>query len=98
MIHHSGGLLPLLSDCNMDKCGTCLQMPAHLNEQRAQKNDSFALYIGPGEFKGRVGKKRKHHIICAHLDVWTDIRDVVVRNKRGLPEALLNTTYNETCV
>lgn len=37
VIHHSGGLLPLLSDCNMDKCGTCLQMPAHLNEQLAQK-------------------------------------------------------------
>lgn len=37
VIHHSGGLLPLLSDCNMDKCGTCLQMPAHLNEQKAQK-------------------------------------------------------------
>lgn len=64
MIHHSGGLLPLLSDCNMDKCGTCLQMPAHLNEQRAQKMIPFALYIGPGEFKGRVGEKKKapHHL------------------------------------
>lgn len=32
VIHHSGGLLPLLSDRYMDNCSTCLQMPAHLNE------------------------------------------------------------------
>lgn len=37
VIHHSGGLLPLLSDLNTDKCSSCLQMPALLNEQQAQK-------------------------------------------------------------
>lgn len=32
VIHHSGGLLPLLSDRYMDNCSACLQTPAHLNE------------------------------------------------------------------
>lgn len=32
VIHHSGGLLPLLSDRYMDNCSSCLQTPAHLNE------------------------------------------------------------------
>lgn len=58
MIHHSRGLLSLLSDCNMDKCGTCLQMAAHLTEQRAQKMIPFALFTGPGRFKGKVEKNR----------------------------------------
>lgn len=35
VIHHSGGLLPLLSDRYMDNCSSCLQTQAHLNEQQA---------------------------------------------------------------
>lgn len=37
VIHHSGGLLTLLSDRYMDNCSSCLQTSAHLNEQQAQE-------------------------------------------------------------
>lgn len=68
VIHHSGGLLPLLSDCNMDKCSSCLQMPTHLNEQQAKK--MIPLLSISVQVSQREGKK--HHVILAHLDVQKD--------------------------
>lgn len=65
MIHHSGGLLPLLSDFNMDKCSSCLQMPTHLNEQQEEK--TIPLLSLSVQVSQREGKK--HHFILAHLDL-----------------------------
>lgn len=65
VIHHSGGLLPLLSDCNMDKCGTCLQMPAHLNEQLAQKMIPLLfLLVQVSLGEGWKKKKNAPHHLC----------------------------------
>lgn len=102
VIHHSGGLLPLLSDCNMDKCGTCLQMAAHLNERRAQK--MIPLFFLLVQVSLREGWKkatsslhtrncrqtRNRHTCCKH--------DIVVRNKRWIMEALMKTAHDEDCV
>lgn len=86
--------------CNTDKCGTCLQMPAHPNWAAGTENDSFALSIGPGEFKGRVEKKKGPHHLCTTRRAYKHtcrIHNIVVRNKREIMETLVNTAHDEAC-
>lgn len=44
VIHHSGGLLPLLSDCYMDNRSSCLQTPAIWMSSRHRKRFLGSFY------------------------------------------------------
>lgn len=82
MIHHSGGLFPLLSDCNKDNCGTCLQMPANWNEQQVQKMIPLLFLLV--QVSLMEGWKTKHTGHVYRHTKWhtCSIHDIVVRNKR----------------
>lgn len=99
VIHHSGGLLPLLSATRISAALVYRCQPIPI-EQRAQKMIPLLFLLVQVSLREGWKKKKGPHHLCTTRRAYKHtcrIHNIVVRNKREIMETLVNTAHDEAC-